>query len=275
MRTEYDSIGEFLKSNARWETSKHTGSSSHRTGEEYFHGTKTYDEALRLIKCGWRDGAKRVGQMRAELDSAVAATVAAKAVEMRYDVEGDLCDIGRLAIGEPECCMMYDEQGPDESKKVVKIIANVCVSGSVSHRVIFARGAAVLAAVDILESLGVRVELIAGFGLSSSYNGGNPCELHVMVKRASEPVETDRLAYVLCHASFLRRHGFAAMELAGFDPNCSYPAKVTSDDDAIILPELRTGRDPSRSDTIRQVLDICQKAGIRFDDSEIEALASK
>lgn len=269
-RDQFESLGDFMNSNVGWENRQRSGNSSHRAGRADWAGTGSYEEAIEIAKRGWKQGAGRVAELRAQIESFVAGLVAAKAAAVRFDVEGEWCDIGRLAMNDPECVGSWDDAGQSQTR-VVRIVANLCVSASVSKEVMFARGAAVLAATDVLESLGVRVELIVAMGMSRYYGDNkNGHEAHIVVKQANEHVETDRLAYVLCHASFFRRHMFAAMELAGYDPCDCYPAAVTAED-AIILPEVLSGKCPSMEDTKRQVIELCQQAGIVFDDEELAA----
>lgn len=270
-RHEFESLAELIKDNLRWKPGTNGGSASHFDSDKEWNGTASYEDAVALTQKGWTEGAKRVDTLRRELDSAVQALVAAKAADMTYDVQGDWVDLGRLVTGEPECCGTWEVQGDDRSEKVIKIVANICVSAAVNADTIFARGAACLAAVDIVESLGRRVELWIGLGVS---HAGRRIETHVMVKAASQPAELDRLAYVLCHASMLRRISFAHMEINNHNPSHSYPGPVWSDD-AIVLPELKTGSPPNREGNIKQVLEICSLAGICFNDEDIASLVGK
>jgi hypothetical protein len=271
-RHQFDSLSELIRDNLRWKDVKTDGESSHELCSTEFNGrTASYEAAVTLINEGWRDGAKRVDALRKELDDAVQSLVASKAAAMQYGVEGDWVDTGRIVTGDPECCGSWFVQGDDRNEKVVKIVANISVSCAVGAETIFARGAACLAAVDILESLGKRVELWVGLGLSDC---GRRIETHVLVKPSSQPPELDRLAYVMCHASMLRRIMFAHMEMNRHNPSRTYPGPV-SGDDAIVLPELKTGRPPSREGNIREVVKICELAGIVFGEEDISSLVSK
>jgi hypothetical protein len=270
-RHEFESLAELLKDNLRWKPGTSGGDASHDNCSNEWNGrTGSYEAAVELTRKGWKEGASRVDALRRELDTAVQTLVASKAAGMTYDVDGDFVDLGRLITGDPECCGSWQIQGDDRSEKVVKIVANICVSAAVRAETIFARGAACLAAVDIIESLGRRVELWVGLGVN---HAGRRIETHVLVKQASQPAELDRLAYVLCHASMLRRIAFAHMEINNHNPSCSYPGPVWSDD-AIVLPELKTGSPPGRSENIRQVIKICELAGIIFAEDDLKSLVS-
>ena len=270
-RHEFESLAELIKDNLRWPHVSTDGSSSHERGAKSWNDhTESYDAAIKLAQTGWRDGAKRVDALRRDLDDAVQTLVASKAANMVYGVEGDWVDVGRLVTGDPECCGSWVVQGDERNEKVVKIVANVSVSCAVNAETIFARGAACLAAVDIIEALGKRVELWIGLGLRDC---GKRIETHVLVKPASQPLELDRLSFVLCHASMLRRILFAHMEINRHNPGRTYPGPVWSDD-AIILPELLTGRTPGREQNIQEVIKICELAGIVFNSEDLAGLVS-
>jgi hypothetical protein len=272
-RHEFASLSDLLKDNERWE-SKHPGGEASRQPKQHdFNDTNTYEETLELTQKGWKYGADRVNALRTTLDTAVQTLVAAKAATVMYDVDGDWVDIGRLVTGEPECCGSWDTQGDDAKNKVVRIVANVSVSWMVKQETIFARGAACLAAVDILESLGKRVELWVSVGLNDYRHGR--VDTHLIAKPAGQPVDTDRLAFVLCHADMFRRILFAHMEINDHDPSRCVPTPVFRDEDAIFLPELRTGKVPTHEENIQQVIKICEMAGIVFADEDIAGLVRR
>ena len=271
MRKVFQSLNDLIAHNeankSKWD------SSSQRTKitKGFDQGTKTYDEAVAAAGTGWRHGADRVAKLRASLDAVVQRMTVANSAQMIYGVEGEWVDIGRIATGEPECCGSWHDQGEGASQKVVKIIANVAVSCGVSAEVIFARGAATLAAVDLLESLGFRCELWASKGCSGNKNS----EFHTLVKEASQPVELDRLAFCLCHPAMLRRLYFATMETFGINPGDCCPRPVTDESEAtIMLPELCSSSRVSHLAMIEQVMFICKAAGVTFDDAEIKSMTA-
>ena len=271
MKKVFQSLAELISHNesnrSKW------ADSSQRTEKTkgFDQGTATYGEAVAVAGTGWKQGANRVEKIRASLDAVVQRMAVANCSQMIYGVEGEWVDIGRIATGEPECCGSWHDQGEGASQKIVKIVANVAVSCGVSAETIFARGAATLAAVDLLESLGFRCELWASKGCSGNKNS----EFHTLVKEASQPVELDRLAFCLCHPAMLRRLYFATMETFGIYPSSCSPRPVTDESDAtIMLPELCTSERVTNKGMIEQILFICKAAGVSFDESEIESIIS-
>ncbi len=232
-----------------------------------FYGV-SYDEAKEMIDEGWGEGAVRVSKLRAELSETVDSVISKNAATIQFDAEGEWVDLGRLATDDPECCGYFTSGGSVGGDKVVQIIANVSVSCSVSHETMFCRGAATVAAVDILESLGYRVHLVAAMGVKNRTKR-ELLDVQVTIKEPTQPVDQDRLAFTLCHPSFFRRIMFKVMESEDHRPGRTYPHSVEADaDGAVVLPELLTGRTPTREETIEQVKMICRKTGIEIDEPE-------
>lgn len=226
----------------------------------------TYKQAEELHGSGWSEGACRVAKVRAELNDAVDQIIAENSSMIAFDVEGSWVDAGRIAVGDPECCGFIENTG---SAKVVKIIANICVSSAVNHATMFARGAACCAAVDILESLGHRVELVVAIGMKT-FSGDTKKDVQAVIKTSDQPVDSDRIAYTLCHPAFFRRLMFKVMESVEMDPCSTLPYPVTADEDgAVVLPELKTGTTPSTADTVKEVIAICKLCGIDLSTEEL------
>jgi hypothetical protein len=82
-------------------------------------------------------------------------------------------------------------------------------SCAVSHEEIERRGAAISSLIILLERAGIRVQLTGGF---YSEAGNHLLDLEVLLKGYGESLDIDRVAFVLGHASSLRRILFAVME---------------------------------------------------------------
>jgi len=237
-------------------------------GEAKFYGTSTFQEAVTLSESGWDEGARRAAEIRATLDGAVAELTSGRAGEYGYDVAaGEWLDIGRHLGGEPECFGVRLDSGGSLSSPIIRLAANISASGSVSHKSLFARGAVILAAVDVLESLGRRVELTLGFG-SVGYSV-EKLEISVLAKSAGQPLEPDRLAFLLCHPAYLRRITFAAMERHGHRPGATRPAPYTPEEGQIVTPEALRGSDYSPEELAEHVREICTLAGVEVPEFSV------
>jgi hypothetical protein len=98
--------------------------------------------------------------------------------------------------------------GPRFSR-TCRTIANIVASAGVSPQVIMIRGAAICALVEALEMSGRRAEVIMACGVR---NGANTYSITVPVKEPDQPLDMDRLAFMLCHPAVLRRFVFSLME---------------------------------------------------------------
>lgn len=265
----FESVGDFLA-----DACKDSHPDSHGEGEKKFHGTNTFQEAVDLATKGWPSGRRRLESLRAELDEAVRRAVEAKAATQHYDVVGDYIDVGRVLEGEPECCGSYlDAEGGHARSKVVKIVANVSALGHVKEQQIFSLGAAIYAAIDLVESLGSRVELWLGSGSGSKQHSGRRLNVLVKIKDAAQPFEADRLAFYLCSAASLRRLFFSVECQRGFYPSCTRTTYLDAEDGTIITAEARHD-DHTQARRIARVIETCEACGVRFSEQELAQITA-
>ena len=249
---EFRSLDEFLVA-ASANTNK--SKAARQPGAPPWCGGVTFEQAVHLARVGWPDGAAKVASLAAEVGDAAGGLVERSTASISYGVSGLWVDVGRLVTGEPECCAAYDTT---ESVCVQKVVVNVSANAGVDPDSLLSAGAAVLAAVDACESVGRRCELWIGSG---SVRFGDKATLQVLVpvKAADQHVDVDRLAFLLCHASTLRRLMFSVEEDAGFPPgNCkTHPLDVP---DAVVTPEV--SRDSSIKARQETVAEICRVLGV-------------
>jgi hypothetical protein len=239
-------------------------------GNTSFHGCRTFDEAKELAHSGWQKGIDKMRGFRSRLDVLVQAMSCERAKALRFAVSGEWLDIGRGLTGNPECWGAYDEVGEGRSDRVVTMAINLSCSASIGEEAIFARGAVCLAAVDLIEAAGYRVELKVG---SCAVGDEGKFEYQVTAKRASDPLDVDRLTFFLCHKSGPRRYGFACYEHLG---RLTYgtPTRMLGTDDGktVYVPELVSCNGLSDSQLREWVIDICREAGITFEDDTLRDL---
>ena len=266
----FETVGEFI---AQADTKGENQKVSHTDCNASFHGTNTFAEAVSLAQTGWPEGAERLTKLRAELESVVDKAIAAKSCKLEWDVVGDFLDVGRVLSGEPECCGSFREgQDSQPSTRVIKLVANVSALGGVKQKSIFSAGAAVFAAVDVLETLGHRVELWLGSG-SHRRNDGEKLTVLVKVKDASQPFEPDRIAFFLAHNASLRRLFFSVEEDLGFSPNGTGTCPLLVEEGSVATPEVKQ-QDATASARAARVLQVCESCGVSFSKEEREAIVS-
>lgn len=242
-----------------------------RTGSEDFTGTKTFDDAVTLARNGWPDGTKKILALRASMDGAVRSLVNARASTYSYDMSGEFVDVGRFLSGEPECFGIEVQDFGNISAPIVKIVANIGASGCVSTDALFMRGASIVAAIDILESLGRRVEVWMAKG--SKHYSKKQHEIYVMLKQANQPLNIDRVAFAIAHPATLRRFCFSVMEQNGFDSSSVHSYTVSMDNAIVTAASFReSGKNMSPKECLEMASKICEQAGISIPKSELEAL---
>ena len=204
IRHTYDSLGEFLVA-AQREPLIGNPSSREETGTfgEKWSGTSTFAEAIDLAVKGWAEGCKRLMTAMAAAQSAPAFTPA-----LMMDVAGAYPIAALAAAGDP--CSMVDLQPvEDRVRPIVRLVVQRGGSAAYDPEEFMNYGAAVLSYIEGLEAASFRVEIEVAFAANIP-----PVDhyLSVIVKRAEDPLEIDRLAYVLTHPAFFRRIGFAVKE---------------------------------------------------------------
>ena len=228
-----------------------------------FYGGESFDGTLHLAKGGWAEGAERVQAIRATVDSVVQDTIRSHNADIGWDVTGEFLDVGRLLSGEPECFGLRVQGGDSGEKPVVKIVVNLAASAAVGSEEIFQRGAAIVAAIDILEGTGRRVEVWVAKGgkISKGRGQGSTLDIRCLVKPANQPIDIDRLAFACCHSGCLRRLFFSAQEQYGVSSTRTCPHAVFSSD-AIVTEHAFRGTNFSKKELSEYIGSICQQAGV-------------
>lgn len=167
-------------------------------------------EATNLGLYGWREGQ---AHMKAQIAQAhiVQKLFTRKAIGL--DVGGAYPSVPLAVAGDPMCMITPDEESL-KSKPIVRIIVNVSVSGNVPREVIYARGGAILAWVDELESCGYRCEIVVIETGIFGANSDKPKGIMFMTtgKLPEEPLDIDRMSFLLCHPAMQRRIFFGLYE---------------------------------------------------------------
>jgi len=174
------------------------------------YATANYPASMELARHGWKDGARRVMALSEKLKAAITSEMTAPGLV--YDVVGDVPDVGEFMAGTPEHMLAFQEV--PTTARVVRVVVGSGARASVSADSMIARGACVCAAIDAIESAGVRCEIVVG--KATRFMRAKTefiWEAYITVKAADEPLNMDRLAYVLAHPSFFRRQLWQAYEL--------------------------------------------------------------
>ena len=200
----YETLGAFVEAALRpplLETTKESRSSG--TFQEDWTGTSTFEKAVDLCRIGWPEGRKRLMTAMAEAQGSPRMSPS-----IVMDVAGAYPIAALAAAGDP-CSMVDLSPVEDRVRPIIRLVVQRGGSSAYSAEEFMNYGAAVLSYIEGLEAEGFRCEIVASFAASLK---GMDHMLGVTVKRAEEPIEMDRMAYVLTHPAFFRRIAFAVKE---------------------------------------------------------------
>lgn len=183
---------------------------------DFYHGHEWdfrlgYRGTLALAARGWTEGAMDLSD---KLDAHMPNNDHVDS--WRYDVAGELPDIGRYLAGDP--AHMRRHGHPKGRRPIISIFSNNWMSAAVKARQCANYGAAIVAAIDQIENRGRRVEVIGG---TVAQRSGFATTLKAsadifsatwLVKRAEDPVDLAALAFSLAHPAASRRFGWAVWE---------------------------------------------------------------
>lgn len=233
---------------AGYRASRDSEASVSGNGSRFYHSAD-YAEAETLA-FSWAEGAKRIEKMRSKIaikgqaprNIAALAEQGPGVISMASYVQGH---------PQPWVVLRKGQQMRRGQAKVVKILVNSTFSAGIKGTVVERRGAAILALADSLERAGRRVEIT----LAMPNGGGGATEgveYRVIVKRASERLNLQSLAFAVAHPSMLRRLTFSAMEreqkadrdalgVGGGYGSVVECFEVTEDENSIYFPGLKYG----------------------------------
>lgn len=223
----FESLGDmvdYLQSLSDLPTDKKCQGSIVSTERTKFTGAKSLQEAIDLARGGWPEG--RAMMVDGVRDAFRGRTTAGIGLGMTYDVAGAYPCAPMAAAGEMACMVDFQPE-LRSARPIIKLLVPFVYSGGCPHNIIINRGVALLTLIDAIEAAGQRCEI------DIIWASGSPVEfvLRVCVKSPEEPLDLDRLAFVLAHPSMLRRLGFAFIDKSEGGPRgpgYGFPGRLTS-----------------------------------------------
>lgn len=180
---------------------------SRNSGNPEFYGTSTWEEAVKLIECGWPQGLTKMNATIENLEIALGRLQ--ENFALTWDVTGDMVDVGAFCSGDPEHMISFPADRSVGKGRIIEISLDICAHGMVSTETFFRRGAVVCALIDYFILRGYGVEVLGYFGV---YFKGKIGSIATPIHRAGEILDMDRIAFCCAHASFFRRFFFSLME---------------------------------------------------------------
>lgn len=212
------------------------------TGSASFTGTPSWETAVELLRAGWPAGAERARELSAALAGTLAAADSCERPGPVWDVAGDDADVDRFLSGDPESMVAWAPEYVPVAGRVVRVVLDAGVNCSVNEGHLQTAGVMTAAAVDVLESRGVRCEVWV------SYPATFPkCEVEVRhrLKAAEEPLDLPRVVAGM-HPSGWRRVGFRWFETRPECPgNYGHRGEASRAEGDLVFPAGDIGKLPA------------------------------
>lgn len=167
--------------------------------------TDSLEEAVKLARFGWHEGAQAVK----DCDALFAGVDALKGWDL--DVNGFLPDVAAYITGDPEC--MWNLQPDTEARRAVRIAYPAGYPWTIPAALMLEYGKALAGLVRSLEAAGIGVSLVS-MDLPSDGFIPSSAAIHaqaIVVKDLGEPLDADRVAFS-GHPDFSRRLVWAIRE---------------------------------------------------------------
>lgn len=225
----YESLGEAVR-----HAQNNPAPRSSNGSDKEFSLTASLQDACELATKGWSDVRPQVDKLFGELESSI-AMVLDESYSIRFDYSGDSVDMGRYMSGDPECMMDYVTEPQARMGRVIKVMVNVANSARITPKQIMDRGVVVVALLDVLNKLGVGVELWTEMAIADGgVDSGKRFSQLVKIHDSSEMLDVDSTMFAIAHPSMLRRIGFGSIEQGARKDlalGCyGYPSKMICND---------------------------------------------
>jgi hypothetical protein len=195
-------FGELLDTPKTWRTSASQG----HQGERAWDLGLGYENARKMLMEGWPAGAKKIQKLQAESGFELKAKP-----KTGRNVTGFAPCIGAAMSGDPRA--MFTRPKRPMKAPVINLVFNGGANCNVNARCFENAGVAALSLINTLESQGVSVGLYAGYTVSGYGRDGTVLlRWEVPVKKPGQPLDLERLAFLIAHPAMFRRLGFAYME---------------------------------------------------------------
>jgi hypothetical protein len=168
-----------------------------------FSGTNNFNESINLLKNGLRQEKLDVSDFLKDLNFCSTENL------MNLSYEGFQVDFSEYAQGNPECMINLLETY--QESKNLEINVSCVFAYFIEKETINNYGKMILGLIETLQSKNIDCKVKAIVQIKP--RNGIVHSFEVLIKELNEVYDSDRLTYVISHASFLRRNIFKLMEL--------------------------------------------------------------
>jgi hypothetical protein len=236
------------------------------TGASEFTGHASFDDALKFVETGWADGHKEVVK---GMSGMIEQRGYLEGDELNPGMSGSVVDVAAFIEGRPDCYLDFEEI--EDSRPVLKVGVQFSAQGGYSSQCFTNRGSAMLSLVEILEASGIPVELWGYANTERLKNRDKKQRIDILLKSSSEPIDVDKIAFVLAHAAFYRQLGFGVKqwfskekgETFGDPKNCQ-SCELSDDAFDVVTPYSPSFLRDTVSIT-RWITETCKKLGLEVE----------
>lgn len=174
-----------------------------RSAGKFRGDLKNMEHARDYLLNGWQKGAARLEKMAEEYREKFPWPQSIRRRPTWMD-DGDEIEFDRLRNGQIDTMWRVSKRRSGVNPPIVRLVGNIGGLSGITEEQLFWSGAGLLMAADALEHAGFRTE-IALMHVSRGF--GPPTDktmILVEMKRPSEPLRIDALAFAACHAGFFR-----------------------------------------------------------------------
>lgn len=173
---------------------------------EDFFGTKTFDQAVKMIEDGWKEGSDQIE----DITRKISLRYPQRKKAIQYGIFGSVPDVARAVSGNPLNMKIVDLTKASR-RSIVTLISNMSVAYYVGKDYFINRASVMAALIDIIESKGYACEVICygatGGGWASSSKG--TVLTAIRLKDSNQPLDLNRIAFGIGHPAMFRRLMFA------------------------------------------------------------------
>lgn len=207
-KEHFTSITQFLSViNSRKNNTAMAGEDSSEHGSTDFTGTKSYEEATRLITNGWEEVLPRIKE---KFETSIKSNHNGAIDKRRtYNhVVGYAPNVPNAILGLPQS--MINQKREPQKVKVVSIVYAPDANSGTSADTFIKAGVVVLNIINRLELNGLRVRLM--ITVMDTFKNGTFVNATINVKDYREQLDLKKLAFPIANPSMLRRFGFKWLE---------------------------------------------------------------
>ena len=210
----FDNITEITKYLTSRDTKPGREQASIEERDRDFYGTRTFEEALDLLKYGDEELYKQIKKEQSKID--INKIVGAFGQKLKYEKRqyGAIPNVPAYLRNDP-INMIYPER-KQPANRILNIFLNIRVNAGIDKEEIMKIGLKYLTILDILEKSGYRCNLYSG--CANEYND-KYCYLMVRIKTDKEPLNLKKICFTIAHPSMQRRIKFRWMEVNDFEQN--------------------------------------------------------